>query len=425
MTQLQKGSAEELDKRLLTDPILDIFVNLIAYNTQANPENKASPSSIGQLRLGAYLLKQINEKGYEVTQNTKGAIIVKVPASLGFENCKRLCLLAHLDTACDASGENVNPRLVTNYKGGGIELDNGLVINESISSEIEDHIGDDIVVTDGTTLLGGDDKAGVAVLMHLLETLASDKDIKHGPLTIIFTVDEEIGRSSQCITLDEIDSDFAITVDGCDIGELDVATFNAKGAIIEIEGRVVHTACAYKKMVNAIEVATDLIKALPQDEKPENTKDLDGFYHVHTISGEVQKAKVKMILRDFDEDVLDKRVTTLLNIVKDLNAKIGYECVKARIEDQYKNMANVLKEHPDILNWTKEAFELSNVTIKENYVRGGTDGSHLSSLGVPCPNIFTGALNCHGPYECLPVQSLHKSYEVVLNLVQIIANKSK
>ena len=420
--QMQKGSEKDLKNLCGTDSLVNTFIDLTSYDTQANPDNKSSPSSIGQLRLGAHILRLINDIGFKATQNEKGAVIVHIEASEGFENCKKLALLAHLDTACDASGCNVKPRLVKNFQDDAIALDNGLIIDFDLCKDLKEHKGDDIIVTDGTTLLGADDKAGVAIMLQMLYTLKTT-DLKHGPLCFVFSVDEEIGRSCDCITLDEIASNFAITIDGCNLGELDVATFNAKGAIFTIHGKSIHTAVAYKSLINAIKIASNIINDLPLNEAPETTKDLDGFYHVHDIKGSVQEAFVKLIIRDFDKDILAKREQFLITLKDKYNAIYGSDTVDLKIVDQYQNMADTLKDHGEILDLCKEAFKRANVIVRENFVRGGTDGSHLSSKGLPCPNIFTGALNCHGPYECLPVRSLHKSFDVVKELIQVVATR--
>lgn len=420
--QLQKGSVKDLKNLCGTDSLVNTFIDLTSYDTKANPDNQSSPSSIGQLRLGAHILCLVNNIGFKATQNEKGAIIIHVEASEGFEKCKKLALLAHLDTACEASGEDVKPHLVKNFQGDAIALDNGLIIDLDLCPELSEHKGDDIIVTDGTTLLGADDKAGVAVMLQMLYTLKTT-ELQHGPLCFVFSVDEEIGRSCDCITLDEIASDFAITIDGCNVGELDVATFNAKGAIFTIHGKSIHTAVAYKKLLNAITIASHIINDLPEKEAPETTKDLDGFYHVHDVEGSVQEAKIKLILRDFDKDKLLKREQFLITLKDKYNAIYEPNTVDLKIIDQYQNMADVLKEHGEILKLCKEAFKKAKVPVRENFVRGGTDGSHLSSKGLPCPNIFTGALNCHGPYECLPVRSLHKSFDVVKELIQVIATR--
>lgn len=417
---MQKGDVKALEEKLQNDELLKLFIDFVAFDTRADFTSQDKPSSAGQLRLGAYLLNLLSKLKLKPFQTKEGVIIAKIPASAGFENKERLCLLAHMDTAPDTSGANIKPSLVLNYQGEGIELENGCIIDHEISPELKNHIGEDIVVTDGKTLLGGDDKAGIAVIMHLVERLVDDR-IVHGPITIVFSVDEEIGRSSKYLDLDVIDCDFAVTVDGCERGELDVATFNAIGAKVIFHGKVVHTAVAYGKLKNALKMATDFIKRLPEDECPETTKDEQGFYHVHDLMGNVENAELMMILRDFDKEQLESRRLFIESIIDEINEKYGPNSCEAIFVNQYENMETVLNEHPAIVNYCREAFKRAHIPLREMKVRGGTDGSNLSCRGLPCPNLFAGPLNCHGIYECLPVPSLHASFEVTKALVELVA----
>ena len=418
---MQQGSKEALEAKLHEDELLKLFIDLIAFDTRADFTSQDKPSSIGQLRLGAYLLNRLADLKLKPVQTKEGVIITKIAASKGYENSEKLCLLAHLDTAPDASGADIKARLVTNYRGEGIELKNGAIIDHELSPELANHIGEDIVITDGTTLLGGDDKAGIAVLMHLVQGLVDDS-IVHGPVTIVFSVDEEIGRSTKYLDLEVLDSDFAVTIDGCERGELDVATFNAEGAKIIFKGKVVHTAVAYGKLKNALKMMADFIKLLPEDEAPETTKDDQGFYHVHDAMGNVEHAELMMILRDFEQEGgLAARHKKVEDMVDAINLKYGANSCEAIFVKQYENMGLVLKERPTIVNYCRAAFARVGVPLIEKKVRGGTDGSNLSCRGLPCPNIFAGPLNCHGIYECLPVPSLHASYQVTKALVELVA----
>lgn len=417
---MQQGSKEALEAKLQEDELLKLFIDLIAFDTRADFTSQDKPSSIGQLRLGAYLLNRLADLKLKPVQTKEGVIITKIAASSGYENAEKLCLLAHLDTAPDASGADIKASLVTNYQGKGIELKNGAIIDHELSPELANHIGEDIVVTDGTTLLGGDDKAGIAVLMHLVQGLVDDS-IVHGPVTIVFSVDEEIGRSTKYLDLEVLDSDFAVTIDGCERGELDVATFNAEGAKIIFKGKVVHTAIAYGKLKNALKMMADFIKLLPEDEAPETTKDDQGFYHVHDAMGNVEHAELMMILRDFEQEGLAQRHHKVEDMVDAINLKYGANSCEAIFVKQYENMGLVLKERPTIVNYCRAAFARAGVALIEKKVRGGTDGSNLSCRGLPCPNIFAGPLNCHGIYECLPVPSLHASYQVTKALVELVA----
>ena len=415
---MQTGTSKDFDNLCGVDPLVKIFSDLIAFDTRADGSSKTVPSSVGQLRFGAYLSSTISELGYDSKQDEHGVITVKIPASDGCEKAKSLCLLAHMDTAPDCSGADVKPRLVRKYSGEGIRLDNGLTITSSFCPELSSHIGEDIIVTDGTTLLGADDKAGIACLLLLLRNLKTDSSLKHGPLKIIFSVDEEIGLSTRYLDVKDIACDYGITVDGTELGELDVATFNAYGAILNFHGTAVHTAVAYKNLVNAITLATEFISMLPRDEKPENTRGEEGFYHVHGIEGEVERAKLKMIIRDFTDEGMKKRLDFVKSAVEFLNNKYGQGRVELDLKFQYSNMEEVLKQNQEILDICTKAFKDAGVKVVLNRVRGGTDGSNLSSQGLPTPNIFTGGLNCHGPYECLPVDAFNSSYRVVEALVK-------
>lgn len=421
---MQKGNTKDLDNLCGVDPLVKIFLDLISFDTKSDPESKQVPSTVGQLRFGAYLLSCINDLGYKAKQDGNGVITLKIEASKGCESAKSLCLLAHMDTAPDCSGANIRPRLVKNYQGNGIELDNGLVLNDDICKELRNFTGDDIIITDGNTLLGADDKAGISCILHLLHNLKINDSIKHGPLTVVFSVDEEIGLSTTHLDVKAIDCDYGVTVDGTALGELDVATFNAYGAIVNIKGLSVHTSVAYKTMKNAISIANEFMAMLPSYETPETTQGDEGFFHVHNIEGSSSMCKLKMIIRDFTHPGMEKRLQLLTRISELLNEKYGKGTVSVKTTFQYANMGDVLKEHKDFLNLLRKSYKDAKVSVIENKVRGGTDGSNLSNQGLPTPNIFTGALNCHGPYECLPVGAFNKSYEVLKHIVMNMAKKS-
>lgn len=403
------------------DELVNIFTDLITKGSDADPFSKNVPSSVGQLRLGARITAALRNMGYEATQDEKGVVTCHVEASKGSETAPKLALLAHMDTAPDAKGENVQPHLVENYQGGAITLKSKLVLDESVSPELSNHIGDDIIVTSGDTLLGADDKAGVAVILQILRKISQDPEIPHPPMCAVFTVDEEIGYSADYVDLDKIKCDYGVTIDGGEAGELATETFNAEAANIYITGRSVHTGTAYKVMINACELASRFIAMLPPDEKPENTCGKEGFYHVHGVYAKTAEAEIRMILRDFTQEGLLRRAKMIDDIAALLNSEAGFDAVKVEHIEQYKNMAKVLTDHPQIVDLCKKAYEIAGVPVRLVSVRGGTDGSNLSNRGLPCPNIFTGALNCHGPLECLPVTSLHKAYAVTRALVECAA----
>lgn len=421
----QHSSTADLLNLTGIDPLVKNFIELISFDTRAEPESKAIPSSVGQLRFGAYLCSLIRDLGFDARQDEKGMVKVSIAATKGCENAKRLCLFAHMDTAPDASGENIKPALVKNYEGGDIILANSLVLNQKICPELERFAGQDIIVTDGSTLLGADDKAGISCILLLLQKISTDANFVHGPLTVVFTVDEEIGKSSTYVDVKELDCDYGLTVDGTTEGELDTGTFNAYGACVRFNGVSVHTAVAYKKLVNAITLANEFISMLPRDEKPENTFKDEGFYHVHNIEGSVSSCKLNMIIRDFSREGMDLRLALLEKTVNLMQQKYGKSAVEYKATFQYANMEEVLKTVPEYIELIKKAYQLSDVKVIENRVRGGTDGSNLSVNGLPTPNMFTGALNCHGPYECLPVSSFNNAFKVLLNIVKLMADTKR
>lgn len=427
---MQRADKQALLNLIADDRLSAQFIELTAVDTKSDESRSCMPSTEGQLELAKKLqplcqglAEKCTPQG-SVKLTSKGALLVHLPACPGCEPAPALVVLAHLDTAPDCSGAGVSPALVTAYQGQGIELENGLILDEQICPELADHIGDDIIVTDGRTLLGADDKAGCAVMLELLKRI-SEGQLRHGSLYLVFTVDEEIGRSFDSVPLDLIKADFAVTIDGCELGELDVATFNALSCQVSIKGRSIHTGSACGKLINALKIAAEFVSLLPQNEAPETTSGLEGFYHPYHLEGSVEQACVSLILRDFEMSGLNARREFVQNLCRQLNERYGGERVSAEFYLQYRNFAEVLKHSPGVLHLCREAYAKAGIAVHENYVRGGTDGSNLSYAGLPCPNIFTGALNCHGPYECLPVPSLHKSLACVQALVELTANEER
>ena len=416
-----KGSLSDMEELCAADPLVRTFRELVRFPTQSDDSSEKIPSTEGQLRLGAHLVSLCSQLGFKALQDEKGVVTVSVPPSAGSEGADRLALIAHLDTAPDAPGDGVEPRLVKNYDGGSIELDSGLVTDAKICPNLPSHKGDDIIVTDGVTLLGADDKAGVAVILGILREIAEDPSFKHPEIRAVFSVDEEIGRSADYIDVEKLACAFGVTVDGGEAGDLDTTTFSAEAATVTIKGRSVHTSVAYKTMVNACEAASRFMQLLPPDEKPENTQGKEGFFHVHNIEASVSQAKISLIIRDFDGEKLRSRVAQLDLIASLLNREIGYESVSVEHHHQYSNMGEVLLKHPEVLARCRRAYEAAGIPVHECAVRGGTDGSNLSWRGLPCPNFFTGSLCMHGPYECLPVKSLHLCHDAVRALVGICA----
>ncbi|MGN0908132.1 MAG: tripeptide aminopeptidase PepT, partial [Succinivibrio sp.] len=303
-----KASARAMEDLCGVDPLVRIFCDLASSDSRSDPDSKSVPSTVGQLRLGAQITGIVNGMGFGCVQEQNGVVVASVPPSPGLEQLPALALIAHLDTAPDAPGDGVAPRLVRNYDGGDIELESGAVTSPSICRELPSHRGDDIIVTTGRTLLGADDKAGVAVIMQVLREMATDPSFRHPPIRAVFSVDEEIGKSADLIDLEKLGCRYGVTVDGCEAGELDTATFNAEAALVEFKGRSVHTGAAYKALVNACGLAARFMMMLPQDEKPENTMGGEGFFHVHEIRGDAALARIKLIVRDFEEEGLSRRI---------------------------------------------------------------------------------------------------------------------
>lgn len=419
----QSPSVEDLENLKGLDPLVNIFCNLISYDTTADSKSTNIPSSIGQLRLGAYLLATISDLGFKAEQSKEGVIYVNIPATDKCKKKKSICFLAHLDTSEAWIGKDIKPGLVKRYKKNHpivLNKDCSYKINASNTPVLKKYQDHDLIFSTNNTLLGADDKSGVAILLYLLYEL-STKNIEHGPIVIVFSVDEEIGKSCNYIDLKKINCDYGITIDGTDIGDLDIANFNAKQACIKFYGNSVHPAVGYKKLKNSINILNDFLNMLP-DCRPENTKGMEGFFHVYDIHASVGSSEVCLLLRDFNKDELLKKEQTLKDIVKTLRGKYGKNSVSIEIIKQYENMQKVLERRPKIVEICKKAYKQAKIKVKLNYIRGGTDGATLTNKGMPTPNIFTGAFNCHGPYEGLSVQSMHKSYEVVLNIINIIAH---
>ncbi len=405
-------------------PLVDNFLHLIAFDTQADENQCAAPSTPGQLTA----LKWVHDKivayaqatgrsDYKLWQNAQGVLILQLPPTAGCDAAPHLLLLAHIDTAPDCSGKDVKAQVVKAYRGGDIALSSGLRLTTTLCPELKAHVGEDILVTDGTTLLGADDKAGCAVLLTLIQQ-ALHEEFAHGPLSFAFTVDEEIGRSADYVPLEDIGANFGVTIDGCAQGELDVATFNAASCKLTVHGRAIHTGTAYGKLINAVKLASSLVLQLPENQAPETTRDKEGFYHVYKVQGTVEEAQVQLILRDYTKEGLQARKDYISHLAAAMNAQYS-DSVSVEFTDQYVNMGAILQQRPQILALCRQAYAQAGVEVHENWVRGGTDGSNLSARGLPCPNIFTGALNCHGPYECLPLGAFHKSLACTQALIKL------
>jgi tripeptide aminopeptidase len=360
----------------------------------------------------------------EIELDEFGYVIATIPAN-GLENLPVIGFVAHVDTSPDFSGENVNPQIIENYDGKPVQLKNGVTIDPNDFPEILNYTGQSIITADGTTLLGADDKAGVAEIVTAAEFLLKSKEIKHGKIRLGFTPDEEIGKGTDYFDVKKFGADFAYTLDGGEIGELEFENFNAAGAKVIIQGRSVHPGAAKNKMINASLVAHQIISMLPPVERPEHTEKYEGFFHLTEIKGNVEKAEIQWIIRDHDFRKFEEKKKLLTEIIQHINFLYGKKVAEIEITDQYFNMRQKIEPVMFIVEIAKQAMLQAGVEPKIKAIRGGTDGARLSYDGLPCPNIFAGGHNFHGPYEFMPVKSMEKAVEVIVNIAQLVGKMKK
>ncbi len=401
--------------------VLDRFLSYVKINTQAKEDSNKMPSNKNIFELLKIISEDLTKLGLHNEIDEFGYLYAKLPGNS--KDAPPIGFIAHTDTSPDAPSENVNPRVVS-YKGGNIILNSkkGIVMKVSEFPEIEKYKNQDIVVTDGTTLLGGDDKAGIAEIMTAVEYLVNYPEIKHGDIFIAFTPDEEIGRGMDKFDLKKFGAEYAYTVDGGEVGGFEFENFNAASAKFEIKGFNIHPGDAKGKMKNAIKIANELISMLPVCETPECTEGYEGFFHIHEFTGSVDNATVKMLIRDHDREKFEKRKLTAVKIAEFLNEKYGKDTIKLDIKDSYYNMKEIIDAYPEVIEIGIKAYKDAGIEPKISPIRGGTDGARLSFMGVPTPNIFTGTLNEHSIYECVPVQSMEKAVEVIINIVKEFSN---
>lgn len=404
------------------------FTKYISFDTASAPDGKVCPSTDKQFVLARFLVEELKSLGCtDVAMDEHGYVLATLPAtSDDMADTPVLGLIAHMDTSPDACGGPVKWRIVEAYDGGDIVLNHGtaatngkkIIMSPKDFPELFDYVGQDIMVTDGTTLLGADDKAGICAIMSAVEYLQAHKEIPHGKVRIGFTPDEEIGRSADKFDVEKFGADFAFTVDGGAVGGLEYENFNAANVAIRINGRNVHTGDAKNKMINAITVASEWQMMLPQGEQPETTEGYEGFYHVHTIKGDVSEVRMGMLIRDHDMEKFKKRKAYLDKMAELLNTRYGAGTVEVVSRDSYYNMKEKIEPVMYIIELAKAAMARAGVVPSIEPIRGGTDGARLSFMGLPCPNIFTGGMNYHGVYEYLPIPSLEKAALVVMELIK-------
>ena len=401
--------------------ITERFLNYTKFDTQSSEESETVPSTSKQLIFARYLKDELEEVGLQdVSLDDKGYIYATLPANTK-DACPVIGFISHYDTSPDCSGANIKPRIVNNYSGGDIELSEGIMLSPNKFPELLQHTGEDLIVTDGHTLLGADDKAGIAEIVQAMVYLKEHKEIKHGKIRVAFNPDEEIGMGAHHFDVEKFGCEWAYTMDGGDVGELEFENFNAASAKITINGVSVHPGYAKGKMLNASLLAVEFAGMLPADETPETTEGYQGFYHLTGMQTQPEQAKLSYIIRDHDREKFEDRKRFIKRVVDQMNEKYGKGTVVADINDQYYNMKEKIDPQMHVIDLVLRAMQESGVTPKVRPIRGGTDGAQLSFKGLPCPNIFAGGINFHGPYEFVPIQSMEKAMQVIVKICELTA----
>ena len=402
--------------------IIERFLNYTKFDTQSSEESTTVPSTSKQLVFAEYLKKELEHEGLDdVELDEQGYIYATLKANTK-ENVPVIGFISHYDTSPDCSGADIKPQIVRNYDGSDILLSEGIVSSPKKFPELLQHVGEDLIVTDGTTLLGADDKAGIAEIVQAMVYLQEHKEIKHGKIRIAFNPDEEIGMGAHHFDVEKFGCQWAYTMDGGDVGELEFENFNAASAKISIKGVSVHPGYAKGKMVNANALATEFAKMLPEGETPETTEGYQGFYHLLGIQSNIEQASLSYIIRDHDRERFEDRKRFIENCVAAMNEKYGEGTVTAVVKDQYYNMKEKIEAQMHVIDLVLRAMQECGVAPKVKPIRGGTDGAQLSFKGLPCPNIFAGGINFHGPYEFVPIQSMEKAKEVIVKICSLVAD---
>ena len=403
----------------IREELIERFLRYVQIDTQSDYSSRTYPSTSKQLNLLRLLHDELIELGAsEVSMDKYGYVMASVPASAGYEHIPIIGLIAHVDTSPDLSGTDVKPQMINNYDGGEIELGtSGYRLSPKDFPELMNVLGHDLITTDGTTLLGADDKAGVAEIMTIVSYLLKHPEVQHGKVRVAFTADEEIGCGVDFFDVEAFGAQYAYTLDGSSEGELEYECFNASSATLKVQGRNVHPGYAKGKMINALQVLCDVHQALPAHERPEATEGYEGFYHLTKMAGSVDSAEAHYIIRDHDKEKMDERKSTIKAIVTKINEQYGYELIQLELEDQYYNMRDKIMPHYELITLAEEAMKLSGVVPNIRPIRGGTDGARLSYMGLPCPNIFAGGMNFHGRYEYASIQTMTRVVEVMVRLL--------
>jgi len=410
-----------INKQLITNR----FLKYVVIDTTSDPENPAFPSTEKQWNLSKLLKNELLEIGLEdVYLDENCYLMATLPSNLSFQ-VPTIGFISHIDTSPDFSGTNVHPKIIENYQGNDIILNETekIKLSSDYFEEIKQYIGKTIITTDGTTLLGADDKAGVTEIVTAIEYLVNHPEIKHGKIRICFTPDEEVGKGAHLFNVEKFDAEWAYTMDGSQIGELEYENFNAASAKIIIKGKSVHPGYAKGKMINSILIANDFISSLPTNEVPEKTTGYEGFFHLHDIKGDIEETVLEYIIRDHDFDKFEERKYLLQKIAFDINQKYENDCVFVTLKNQYFNMKKMISPVMHIVDIAEEVMKDLGIEPLIKPIRGGTDGSQLSFKGLPCPNIFAGGHNFHGRFEYIPVESMMKATEVIIGIAKKVAEK--
>ena len=401
------------------EKILDKFLRYVSFDTQSSEESPSQPSTAKQLKLLSQLQIELQQMGIDAALDEYGYVMASIPANTD-RKIPRLGFIAHVDTSPDAPGDNIKPQIIKDYDGGDIALNPEKSLRVSEFPEMAQYKGQTLITTDGTTLLGADDKAGVAEIMSAAEYMVTHPEFKHGEIKIAFTPDEEIGRGVVKFDVKKFGADYGYTMDGGMIGELEYENFNAAGAKIHVAGRNIHPGYAKGKMINACLVAMELNAMLPVEQRPEFTEGYEGFIHLTSFKGVVEEADMSYIIRDHDAARLEVKKKMVQDAVDFINAKYG-NIVTSDIKDQYRNMREMVEPHFHVVENAMKAMEMAGVVPRVQPIRGGTDGANLSYMGLPCPNIFAGGHNFHGKLEFVPLESMQKATEVILNIIKLYA----
>lgn len=408
------------------ESILDRFLRYVSTDTQSDPDSQSQPSTRKQLDLLGMLRDELAAMGIEASLDEYGYVMAAIPSNCG-DNIPAVGFIAHVDTSPDASGADIKPRIIKDYDGGDILLnpDSGLSIRTADFPELKSYAGQTIITADGTTLLGADDKAGVAEIMDAVQYIVSHPEFRHGPIRIGFTPDEEIGRGTIKFDVQKFDAKYAYTMDGGAIGELEYENFNAASATVHIQGRNIHPGYAKGKMLNAILIGMEMNSLLPVEQRPEFTEGYDGFFHIVSFSGTVEEATFSYIIRDHDMALFERKKDMLRKCTDFINFKYGEKVAETVITHQYYNMRKEVEPHYHIIEKAIKAMEMEGIQPHVQPIRGGTDGANLSFMGLPCPNIFAGGHNFHGKLEFVPLESMEKASKVILNIISLFAEDGR